>query len=163
MKAYGLAFGGGAVLGAAHVGVLQAAEEVGIPVDYVSGTSIGAFIGALYAFGKSPQEIREVALDLDWLNLSGISLSQYGLLSNRKFGKIVTDLLGQAVAYLECSGLWNITAGCLSTVFWLKMCLSQQFVRSEQRKRSAWTFWESMYSDSRSISLLCFSMRSTAQ
>ncbi|MEE9904387.1 MAG: patatin-like phospholipase family protein [Chlorobium sp.] len=95
MKAYGLALGGGAVLGAAHVGVLQAAEELAIPVEFVSGTSIGAFIGALYAFGKSPLEIREVALDLDWLNLSGISLSQYGLLSNRKFGGIVTDLLGR--------------------------------------------------------------------
>ncbi|MBN1279083.1 MAG: patatin-like phospholipase family protein [Chlorobiaceae bacterium] len=95
MNAYGLALGGGAVLGAAHVGVLQAVEELGIPIGFVSGTSIGAFIAALYAFGKSSQEIREVALGLDWLDLSGLSLSQYGLLSNRKFGKIVTELLGE--------------------------------------------------------------------
>lgn len=95
MKKNGLALGGGAVLGAAHVGVLRAVEEFGIPVHYISGTSIGAFIAALYAFGKTPKEIVDIALDIDWIDLSGLSLSQYGLLSNRKFGKIVTDLLGE--------------------------------------------------------------------
>ncbi|MBM3163652.1 MAG: patatin-like phospholipase family protein [Chlorobi bacterium] len=95
MKKNGLALGGGAVLGAAHVGALLAVEELGVPVHCLSGTSIGAFIAALYAFGKSPEEIEAVALEMDWLDLSGLSLSQYGLLSNRKFGKMVTDLLGK--------------------------------------------------------------------
>jgi len=95
MKECGLALGGGAVLGAAHAGVLQAVEEIGVPVGFISGTSIGAFIAALYAFGKTAGEIGDIALALDWLDLSGLSLSQYGLLSNRKFGKIVTDLLGR--------------------------------------------------------------------
>ena len=94
MKKTGLAFGGGAVLGAAHVGVIRALSELHISVSMVSGTSIGAFIAALYAFGKSWQEIRDIAFDLDWLDLSGIVLSQYGLLSNKKFGGIVTELLG---------------------------------------------------------------------
>ncbi len=91
----GLALGGGAVLGAAHVGVLKALDELGIRVDAVSGTSIGSFIAALFAFGKSWQEIEAVALELDWLDLSGLTLSQYGLLSNKKFGRIVSDLLGR--------------------------------------------------------------------
>jgi NTE family protein len=95
MKKNGLALGGGAVLGAAHVGALRAVEEMGIPVHCLSGTSIGAFIAALYAFGKSPDDIADIALGIDWIDLSGLSLSQYGLLSNRKFGKIVTDLLGE--------------------------------------------------------------------
>ncbi|MEI8032002.1 MAG: patatin-like phospholipase family protein [Chlorobiaceae bacterium] len=95
MKKTGLALGGGAVLGAAHVGVLRALHELKIPVGMVSGTSIGAFVAALHAFGKSWKEIREVAFELDWLNLSGLSLSQYGLLTNKKFGGIVTDLLGK--------------------------------------------------------------------
>ncbi len=94
MKKTGLAFGGGAVLGAAHVGVIRALSELHISVSMVSGTSIGAFIAALYAFGKSWQEIRDIAFDLDWLDLSGLVLSQYGLLSNKKFGDIVTELLG---------------------------------------------------------------------
>lgn len=92
----GIAFGGGAVLGAAHIGVLKAMHELGIRAGYVSGTSIGSFIAALYAFGKSWQEIEELALDLDWSDLSGLTISEYGLLSNRKFGALVERLLGSS-------------------------------------------------------------------
>lgn len=49
--------GGGGSRGAAHVGVLKALEENNIPVDYIVGTSIGAFVGGLYAAGFSPEEI----------------------------------------------------------------------------------------------------------
>ncbi|ASQ91774.1 patatin [Prosthecochloris sp. GSB1] len=91
----GLALGGGAVLGAAHVGVLRAMEELGIAVGALSGTSIGAFIAALRAFGMGWREIEAVALELDWFDLTGISLSQFGLLSNRKFGGVVRELLGK--------------------------------------------------------------------
>lgn len=90
----GVAFGGGAVLGAAHIGVLKAMAEIGIRPAFVSGTSIGSFIAALHAFGKSWQEIEEIAIGLDWTDLSGINISGYGLLSNRKFGAIVEQLLG---------------------------------------------------------------------
>jgi NTE family protein len=91
----GIAFGGGAVLGAAHIGVLKAMDELGFRADFVSGTSIGSFIAALYAFGKSWREIEALALDLDWSDLSGLTLSEYGLLSNRKFGAMVERLLGK--------------------------------------------------------------------
>ena len=94
MKKTGLGLGGGAILGVAHVGVLRAITELNIPVSMVSGTSIGAFIAALFAFGKSWQEIRDIAFDLDWLDVSGLALSQYGLLSNKKFGQVVTEVLG---------------------------------------------------------------------
>ena len=50
-KKIGLALGGGATLGAAHIGVLKALEEMSVEVHSISGTSIGAFIAALYAFG----------------------------------------------------------------------------------------------------------------
>ncbi len=95
MKNIALGLGGGAVLGAAHVGVLRALDELSIRVGMVSGTSIGSFIAALHAFGKSWQEIRDITFALDWFDLSGPVLSQYGLLSNRKFGGIVTGLLGE--------------------------------------------------------------------
>ncbi|WP_076791508.1 patatin-like phospholipase family protein [Chlorobium sp. KB01] len=95
MKKTALALGGGAVLGAAHVGVLRAVSELDIHLSMVSGTSIGAFIAALYAFGKSWEEIRDIALAIDWVDLSGLALSQFGLLSNKKFGTMVTDLLGK--------------------------------------------------------------------
>ena len=47
----GVVFGGGGAKGAAHIGVLKYLEEIGIPVDYVAGTSIGSIIGGLYAMG----------------------------------------------------------------------------------------------------------------
>lgn len=48
-KSVGLVLGGGGARGIAHVGVIRALEEAGIPIDIIGGTSIGAFIGALYA------------------------------------------------------------------------------------------------------------------
>lgn len=90
----GLALGGGAVLGAAHIGVLKAMDELGIRAGCISGTSIGSFVAALHAFGKSWQEIGEIARELDWSDLSGLTISSYGLLSNRKFGSLVEQLLG---------------------------------------------------------------------
>jgi NTE family protein len=90
----GLAFGGGVVLGAAHIGVLKAMDETGFRADCVAGTSIGSFIAAMYAFGKSWREIEKVALELDWSDLSGLTFSGYGLLSMRKFGEIVRAQLG---------------------------------------------------------------------
>ena len=56
--------GGGAILGAAHIGVLRALEERKIQIGSITGTSIGAFIAALYAFGVSPHEIEEKITDL---------------------------------------------------------------------------------------------------
>jgi NTE family protein len=54
---------GGGSRGMAHIGVLKALEENNIPVDYITGTSIGAVIGALYAAGYSPAEIEAVFLN----------------------------------------------------------------------------------------------------
>ncbi|MDD4922922.1 MAG: patatin-like phospholipase family protein [Bacteroidales bacterium] len=53
----GLVLSGGGAKGIAHIGVIQALEENGIPIDYVAGTSIGAIVGGLYAMGYSPAEM----------------------------------------------------------------------------------------------------------
>jgi NTE family protein len=60
--AVGLALEGGGALGMAHVGVLQWFEEHRIPVDRISGTSMGALVGGLYASGQSPAQLREIAM-----------------------------------------------------------------------------------------------------
>jgi lysophospholipid hydrolase len=52
-KSIGLVLGGGGARGCAHVGIIRAMEEAGIPIDIVGGTSIGAFVGALYAWDAS--------------------------------------------------------------------------------------------------------------
>lgn len=56
----GLVLSGGGASGIAHIGVLKALEENNIPIDYISGTSIGAFVGALYAAGYSPAQMEEL-------------------------------------------------------------------------------------------------------
>lgn len=93
-KKIGLALGGGAALGASHIGVLKALDELDIKIDYISGTSIGAFIASFHAFGKNWQEIEEVTKDLKWLDVSGLTLSRYGLLSNDKLGDLIKDRIG---------------------------------------------------------------------
>lgn len=58
----GLVLSGGGAKGAAHIGVIKALEENDIPIDYITGTSIGAIIGSLYAIGYSPEEMLELML-----------------------------------------------------------------------------------------------------
>ncbi|WP_041522300.1 patatin-like phospholipase family protein [Gilvimarinus agarilyticus] len=61
-----LVLGGGGARGGAHIGVIRALEERGIAVDMVVGTSIGAFVGALYASGKTDDEILHLFEQADW-------------------------------------------------------------------------------------------------
>ncbi|MDR2233655.1 MAG: patatin-like phospholipase family protein [Tannerella sp.] len=58
----GLVMSGGGAKGAAHIGVIKALEENNIPIDYITGTSIGAIVGGLYAVGYSPDEMLELML-----------------------------------------------------------------------------------------------------
>lgn len=55
----GLVLSGGGARGIAHIGVIQALEEAGVPIDYITGTSMGAIVGSLYACGMSPSEMLE--------------------------------------------------------------------------------------------------------
>ena len=61
-----LVLGGGGARGSAHIGVLKVIEELQIPVDLVVGTSIGSFVGGLYASGYSAQAIEKMFLAADW-------------------------------------------------------------------------------------------------
>ena len=65
----GIALGGGGARGGAHVGVLQVLEEMNIPIDYVSGTSMGSIVGALFSIGLSPDTIEEEIISVDWDDL----------------------------------------------------------------------------------------------
>mgnify|MGYP006294057319 CR=1 FL=1 len=67
----GLVLSGGGAKGLAHIGVIKALEEHEIPVDYVTGTSMGAIIGGLYAIGYSPEEMEELVTSeefVQWAN-----------------------------------------------------------------------------------------------
>jgi len=62
----GLVLSGGGAKGLAHIGVLKMLEKYQIPIDYITGTSMGSVVGALYAIGYSASEIENIATSLNW-------------------------------------------------------------------------------------------------
>ena len=62
----GVVLGGGGAKGATHIGALKYIEEMGIPIDYIAGTSMGSIIGGMYAMGYSPDELTEIIGHMDW-------------------------------------------------------------------------------------------------
>ena len=82
MKKIGLALSGGGARGYAHLGVLQAFERYGIPIDFIAGTSAGSFAGGAFSTGLSAHEIIRFGENLSWFKIAGFSYSPRGLLSN---------------------------------------------------------------------------------
>ena len=56
----GVVLSGGGAKGSAHIGALKVIEEMGIPVDFVTGTSMGSIIGGLYSLGYTPDEMDSI-------------------------------------------------------------------------------------------------------
>ncbi|MCL4836503.1 MAG: patatin-like phospholipase family protein [Thermoanaerobaculia bacterium] len=79
----GVVLSGGGARGAAHVGVLKVLEEMRVPVDVVTGTSMGSIVGGLYAAGLTPAEMIETLTSLDW-NDALTDRSQRDLLDYRR-------------------------------------------------------------------------------
>lgn len=74
----GLALGGGAARGFAHVGVIQVLEQAGIRPDVVAGTSAGSLVAALYASGMTSARLEQVAMDMEEAALTDWSLPLFG-------------------------------------------------------------------------------------
>ncbi|EKB59424.1 patatin-like phospholipase family protein [Bergeyella zoohelcum] len=70
----GLSLSGGGAKGFAHIGTLKVLDSLGVKVDYISGTSMGAIVGGLYAAGFTGKEIEKIVLDTDF----------YAVLANEK-------------------------------------------------------------------------------
>ncbi|MGL6069982.1 patatin-like phospholipase family protein [Craterilacuibacter sp.] len=85
----GLALGGGAAKGFAHIGVIKVLEANGIKADIVTGTSAGAVVGALYASGISPYQLQIKAMKLDESTLTDYTLSTSGLIKGEKLAEYV--------------------------------------------------------------------------
>jgi NTE family protein len=68
-KKVGLALGGGVVRGMAHLGVVMALERGGIPIDVVTGTSVGSLIGAFYSTGMDIEKMTPLANRLGWRHM----------------------------------------------------------------------------------------------
>ncbi|MGS2720096.1 patatin-like phospholipase family protein [Paraglaciecola aestuariivivens] len=131
----GLALGSGAARGWAHIGVIQALEEMGIKIEVVSGCSIGAYVGAAYASGKLKELSSWVESLTEWqvLALMGVGFHRGGLVSglkvfkalqdnfsfdtfeqlNKPFATVATDLYsGREVNFTEGSVIDAVKASC---------------------------------------------------
>jgi NTE family protein len=80
----GLALGGGFARGIAHIGVLRALEEGGIPIDFVAGTSVGALIGAAYASGTSLEDMERQGTQTTFKDFGRWTISRMGMASNER-------------------------------------------------------------------------------
>jgi NTE family protein len=93
MPAIGVALGGGFARGMAHIGVLKVLEEEGIPVRIVTGTSVGALIGACYCSGVSIEELEKVARSCRFTTFARWTVSRYGFASNDRMVAFLTRTL----------------------------------------------------------------------
>ncbi|XP_055390605.1 neuropathy target esterase sws isoform X1 [Condylostylus longicornis] len=118
----GLVLGGGGARGAAHVGMLKAIQEAGIPIDMVGGVSIGAFMGALWCSERSITTVTQKAREwckkmTQWFRqLLDLTYPITSMFSGREFNKTIRDTFGDV--YIE--DLWipyftlttDISASC---------------------------------------------------
>jgi len=93
----GLALGGGAARGFAHVGVIQVLEEAGIRPNLVSGTSAGSVVAALYASGKTGPQLQQIAETMEEATIADWTLQIFtrGALRGEALAKYVNAQVGQ--------------------------------------------------------------------
>ncbi|XP_063974182.1 neuropathy target esterase sws isoform X3 [Diachasmimorpha longicaudata] len=121
----GLVLGGGGARGAAHVGMLKAILEAGIPIDMIGGVSIGSFMGALWCMEKNitttTQKAREWSKKMTqwWRQIMDLTYPMTSMFSGKDFNKTIHATFGDT--YIE--DLWlpffiittDITASCMRT------------------------------------------------
>ena len=90
----GIALGGGAAKGFAHIGVIKMLEAGGIRPVVVSGTSAGSVVGALYASGMDPFQMQQHAVALDEASIRDVSLFSGGVMKGQKLQDYVNQLVG---------------------------------------------------------------------
>jgi len=95
----GLVLGLGAAPGLAHIGVIKVLEQNDVRVDIVSGSSVGAFIGACYAKNRDVSEVEELFLNTDWKRMAELidpklSVLSKGLLSGQKVKEFLESVIG---------------------------------------------------------------------
>jgi NTE family protein len=90
----GLALGSGASRGLAHIGVLQVLEEHGLYPDFISGSSIGAIVGALYASGVEPRMMEGIAKNLDIRGYYDFKVPRRGFIQGKRLEELMRLLTG---------------------------------------------------------------------
>ena len=103
-RAVGLVLGGGGARGFAHLGVIRALREAGVPIDAIGGTSMGAVIAAQYAMGHDEAALRTLNRRT-WIDANPLkdrTLPVVALLACRRLDSMVTSMFGD----LEIADLW---------------------------------------------------------
>ncbi len=93
----GLALGGGGARGYAHVGVIKALLEAGIPIDIIAGTSMGAVVGAAYAAGCGVDEMEGLVSKMRWKRMAGLVdlvIPYQGVINGTRLEKFFSVLTG---------------------------------------------------------------------
>jgi NTE family protein len=112
----GLTLSGGGAKGFAHIGVLHVIDSIGLRVDYISGTSIGAIVGAMYATGYSAKEIEEIALSVDWRGVFGLrpALDYVHIHNRRSSGRNIVEFplkstgIQFRTGFIQGQQLWSL-------------------------------------------------------
>ncbi|CZR62125.1 uncharacterized protein PAC_12022 [Phialocephala subalpina] len=107
-RSIALVLGGGGARGISHLGVIKAFEEEGIPIDIVGGTSIGAFIGALYSrhleYQKTFDDVRQFSKGMRHLRfISDLTLPVLSVTSGRAFNRRIKEFLGDQMDISDLS------------------------------------------------------------
>lgn len=110
----GLALGGGAARGFAHIGVIKALEAQGIVPDVVVGTSAGSVVGALYAAGNSGFDLQHVAMDMDEAEISDWAMPFFSKGSGVLKGDALQAYVNKAVKNVPIERL-KIPFGAVAT------------------------------------------------
>src|SRR5688572_8615092 len=90
----GVTLSGGGAKGLAHIGILKAIDSAGLKIDFITGTSMGAIIGSLYASGYSGYQIEKIARKIDWdiLLSNQLSLRSLSMEEKDEYGKYTVEL-----------------------------------------------------------------------
>ncbi len=114
----GLALGGGAARGLAHVGVLKVLQREKIPIDIVSGTSAGALIGALYAHSRDAEYVTDLVLSVDRRQLTGLvdlTLPRSGLIEGKKVQRLLEKFIGKDSTFSQLQIPLSVVAADIVT------------------------------------------------
>jgi NTE family protein len=115
-KTVGLTLSGGGAKGFAHIGVLHIIDSLGLKVNFITGTSMGSIVGALYASGYSAIEIEEFALSVDWATVFNAKpeLENIHIRNRYQFGKSLIEVpfenlrLVIGTGAIEGQQLWSL-------------------------------------------------------
>jgi len=98
----GLALGGGAARGLAHIGVVDVLQKEGIPIDMIAGTSIGALVGAVCAQGKDCGVVKDLAQSINltkMMSLADLAIPKTGLIGGKRVIKLLKTVIGSDVTF----------------------------------------------------------------